>query len=640
MTVEKQSGNPLIDKIHPLEFQLYKLESRYKTLFGAMKRGVVYLDKNLVITEVNAAAIRVMGLTPDNKSGIRITDKRWNTVDSKGTRLNRQNHPVAVSLNNSGEIKNLTVGIMNQTDRKIRWLNINTFLEYLPQSSEPSGVLLIFEDLTRQKKIIEALKNSEEKYRGLIDNSLVGVYQTSLSGDILYANNAFAKMLEYDSQIELMKTNSKILYSNPDDRKIMLEDLRAHNGIIDNYEVKLRTKKGKDLFALITASLSDKQISGMVNNITDRKNAENEILRSKENLTALIENKELSIWSVDRDFRVLTMNSHFRNEFNQFTGKEIEPNMNFMRILPNKSRKIWKERFDKAFSGEKIVVQEKLSDHGNTRYWEISLNPILHNGETMGASIFSVEITEKKKAEAELKKMMSELERSNNDLEQFAYIASHDLQEPLRKIKSFSELLANRYRGNLDEKANHYIDYITGGAKRMQNLINDLLQLSRITTRGKPFEPTDINSVLQNVLDNLEISITESGAIIEYGKMPVLIADNIQLTQLFQNLVSNAIKFRNKDTIPEIHIDVKEKKEYWQFEVRDNGLGIDMQYAGRIFIIFQRLHTRDEYSGTGIGLALCKKIVERHGGEIWLKSKPGEGSKFRFTLRKARTITP
>ncbi len=241
------------------------------------------------------------------------------------------------------------------------------------------------------------------------------------------------------------------------------------------------------------------------------------------------------------------------------------------------------------------------------------------------------DITPLKQAEANLARTIEALKRSNAELERFAYVASHDLQEPLRMVGSFVQLLAQRYRDKLDADANKFINIAVDSAARMQTLINDLLRFSRVATRGQPFENVDSKNVLVQVLKDLSVSIQESNAKISIGTLPTVHADPVQLGQVFQNLISNAIKFRRSE-IPEIQVDAHRDKEEWIFSVKDNGIGIDPKYFDKIFIIFRRLHSREKYPGTGIGLATCKKIVERHGGRIWVESEPGKGSTFYFSL--------
>jgi light-regulated signal transduction histidine kinase (bacteriophytochrome) len=245
------------------------------------------------------------------------------------------------------------------------------------------------------------------------------------------------------------------------------------------------------------------------------------------------------------------------------------------------------------------------------------------------------ELTERKQAEEELKQTAAELARSNSELEQFAYVASHDLQEPLRAVAGMLQLLQQRYSARLDARADEFIGHAVEGASRMQILITDLLALSRVATRGAPFQPTDCAAILRDALANLAVAIKESGAVITHDPLPTIVADPTQLTQHFQNLIANALKFRG-DEAPAIHIGVKSPQDEYLFAVCDNGIGMESQYFERIFAIFQRLHTRREYPGTGIGLALCKKIVERHGGRIWVESQPGQGSTFYFSLPDRR----
>lgn len=230
-----------------------------------------------------------------------------------------------------------------------------------------------------------------------------------------------------------------------------------------------------------------------------------------------------------------------------------------------------------------------------------------------------------------LKSKLEELSRSNAELEQFAYVSSHDLQEPLRMISSYLQLLQKRYQGNLDEKADKYIYFAVDGAARMQVLINDLLEFSRVTTRAKEPEPTNCEFILNQVQSDLEIYAKENKATISHDPLPEVMADSSQLGQVFQNLIANGIKFHGEEA-PKIHISVEKKEREWLFSVHDNGIGIDPQYSEKIFEVFKRLHKKEDYPGTGIGLAICKKIVERHGGRIWVESELGKGATFYFTL--------
>jgi light-regulated signal transduction histidine kinase (bacteriophytochrome) len=253
-----------------------------------------------------------------------------------------------------------------------------------------------------------------------------------------------------------------------------------------------------------------------------------------------------------------------------------------------------------------------------------------------GAIANTLLFAEHKRMEVALSEKTEKLARSNEDLEQFAYVASHDLQEPLRMVTSYVQLLARRYESKLDADANEFIGFAVDGAVRMRKLINDLLAYSRVGTEGKELSPTDPEAVLAQSISDLSVAIEENGVLVTHDPLPTVMADRPQLGQLFQNLIGNAIKFRSGEP-PRVHISASRNGNGWVFSVRDNGIGIAPEYSERIFIIFQRLHGRQEYPGTGIGLAICKKIVERHGGRIWVKSDPGQGATFYFILPAVKT---
>jgi light-regulated signal transduction histidine kinase (bacteriophytochrome) len=242
------------------------------------------------------------------------------------------------------------------------------------------------------------------------------------------------------------------------------------------------------------------------------------------------------------------------------------------------------------------------------------------------------EIEERLEAERELREKTDALARSNADLEQFAYVASHDLQEPLRMVSSYVQLFEKRYAGKVDEQADKYIRYAVEGAKRMQSLIAGLLEYSRVGRLDEPFGTVDTSAALDQALSNLRSSVEESRASITRGPLPTVTGNAGRLAQVFQNLIGNALKFRHPGAPAKVHVSSVPQRGEWQFTVEDDGIGIDPQYLDRIFVIFQRLHTRAEYPGTGIGLSICKKVIERHGGRIWVDSRSGEGARFHFTL--------
>ncbi|GAA0568741.1 hypothetical protein GCM10009099_02960 [Caenispirillum bisanense] len=269
-------------------------------------------------------------------------------------------------------------------------------------------------------------------------------------------------------------------------------------------------------------------------------------------------------------------------------------------------------------------------------FWcRLSGTTLERNAPTGGTIWVLADVTRRRLADRRMARLLADLERSNAELQQFAYVASHDLQEPLRMVSSYLGLIEKRYADRLDHTALEFIGFAVDGAHRMQNLINDLLEYSRVGTRGKPLAPTDAGAALEAALENLQVAVRDSGASVQCGPMPQVLADEGQLVRLLQNLIGNALKYHRPGVAPTVRVTAEQVDGQWRFAVADNGIGIEPQYYDRVFMIFQRLHTRQEYSGTGIGLAICKKIVERHHGRIWVESEPGAGSTFFFTLQPA-----
>ncbi len=285
-----------------------------------------------------------------------------------------------------------------------------------------------------------------------------------------------------------------------------------------------------------------------------------------------------------------------------------------------------------ASQAETYELQAKHRD-GSPVWLLVAATPVLdEGGQVAEVFVIATDITGRKKAELELQESARDLARSNAELEQFAYVASHDLQEPLRMVTSYLQLLSRRYQGKLDADADEFIGFAVDGAKRMQALIQDLLAYSRVGRRGREFQPVDCNSLMEQVQKGLRQAIEASGGKVTHDVLPTVLGDEVQLGQVLQNLVSNGLKFQRKGVAPEVHVAASRVENGWCFDVRDNGIGIQPEYFDRIFILFQRLHGIGEFEGTGIGLAICKKIVERHGGRIWVESEPGHGSTFRFTV--------
>jgi light-regulated signal transduction histidine kinase (bacteriophytochrome) len=306
--------------------------------------------------------------------------------------------------------------------------------------------------------------------------------------------------------------------------------------------------------------------------------------------------------------------------------------MDIFDLDPDYQPGLWGRHFDnlKRLGTVTLETRHRAKD-GRVFPVEVNANYVFINGQEFNFA-FLRDITVRKRIEQKQYQLSADLQRSNQELEQFAYVASHDLQEPLRAVAGCVQILRNRYQDKLDARADELIRHSVEGAERMQTLIADLLAFSSVGTQGTKPVPLESGAALGSALVNLRTALTESGATVTHDPLPSVVGDRMQLTQLFQNLVGNALKYRSPARPPAIHVSAEPEGEHWRFAVQDNGIGIEPQYFERIFVIFQRLHTRAEYPGTGIGLALCKKIVERHGGRLWLESQPGEGTVFYFTL--------
>ncbi len=371
------------------------------------------------------------------------------------------------------------------------------------------------------------------------------------------------------------------------------------------------------------------ELSGMRQRIAELEVLELELKQSEELFRILFYSSPIGIYIVQNGrFRLV---SHQLASISGYDEDELI-GMPSLSLVLTEDRNAVRTNAAKMLKGEHSSAYEfrMVTKRAEIKWVMETVAPIFYQGKraTLGNLI---NVTERKQVEEKLKQLTAEMQRSNTELEQFAYVISHDLQEPLRMISSYTQLLAKRYQSQLDADADEFIAYAMDGAKRMQALLYDLLEYSRVGTRGKPFSLANCEDIVEQAMANLKIVIEESGALVSHDTLPTIMADEGQLVRLFQNLIGNAIKFRRQEPSC-VHISAQRRHNVVIFSVKDNGIGIDPQHSQSIFEIFRRLHTREEYPGTGMGLAICKKIVERHGGRISVQS-PGEGSTFYFTIQ-------
>jgi PAS domain S-box-containing protein len=375
-------------------------------------------------------------------------------------------------------------------------------------------------------------------------------------------------------------------------------------------------------------------IGSQLGQYIERQRAEEALRASESRFRLLVEGiQDHAIVMLDRSGNIQTWNSGAEQLFGYKTEEIIGQPLRLF-LPPQVAEGYARENeLQQALVLGKVGGEAWRVRKNGTQFWAIHATTPVYNthGELQGFAYITRDLTERKQAETDLRKACEELSRSNLDLGQFAYVASHDLQEPLRAVAGCVQILKKRYQGQLDGRADELIAHTVDGVSRMKTLIDDLLAYSRVGTGSKALEPSDCNAILGDALANLEAAIAEAGAVVTHDQLPVAKADAVQLTQVFQNLVGNAIKFRGRQPA-RIHVGVRRNESHWVFSVKDNGIGMKPEYFEPIFVIFQRLHTRTEYPGTGIGLAICKKIVVRHGGRFSVESAPDQGSTFSFTI--------
>ncbi len=490
-------------------------------------------------------------------------------------------------------------------------------------------------DITEKKEAEEALKESEERHRLIFESVNDAIFICNENGRIVEINPAGCRIYGYSKDEFLELDPHKLLHEDWQHEldRFFKTCMAGKKYTSENVEY---TSSGEIMHTQVYGSplefKGQKHIMAVVRDITSLKNAQEDLEHSREQLQLITDLIPVLVSYLKPDHRYEFVNKGYENWFGttaaDVVGKHAKD------IIGEEAYQITKQDLDRVFAGETVEYERMMPyKHGKKRYTQTTFLPHKKGNKVEGAIVCVNDVTPLKEKQNELRKLLEELERSNKELEQFAYIASHDLQEPLRMVSSFLQLLERKYNEKLDDDGREFIRYAVDGASRMKTLINDLLKFSRVGTRGKPFTNTIMNQVINQVLTNLSDTIKESGARFVLGKLPEIDADESQMVQLFQNLVSNAIKFRG-DKTPQISISAKENKKQVTFTVSDNGIGIEPKFHERIFIIFKRLHTSDKYPGTGIGLAVCKKIVDRHHGTISLKSAPGKGTSFKIIIPK------
>ena len=478
-----------------------------------------------------------------------------------------------------------------------------------------------------EKQQVYALEGADHPYRVLVENIQEGALTLTATGLILYANTAFAAMRNLPLSAILGSPLAD--HIAPQDRApfvALLEDStdRAVRG-------RLSIRNGTSSFpALISMTPIEVDSTIRISTVVMNRRRDYGRLRL---LARMLDSVVDSVTAVDPQGTIIYWNEAaekmFGWESSEMLGRHVF-DVGQLSIPENDLREIYRRLETGETWSEECQVR-----HRDGRSFSIHENkaPVYdEDGKLIAIISVSHDISEIKRAEEALRAYAARLKVSNEELQRFAYVASHDLQEPLRTIVSFSQLLDRRYRGRLDGEADEFLGFIVDGGQRMQAMIQDLLQVSRVETTAKPLEPTDAGEIVTLALRSLDTQLEEAGGTVSVERMPCVLADPAQLEQVLTNLIGNAIKYRRPEVPPAIAIAARYEEGWWEFSVSDNGIGIEPEYYDQIFEMFRRLHTHDEYEGTGIGLAVVKRIVERHGGTIRVTSTPGAGSIFCFTL--------
>lgn len=617
----------------------FQFDSMQKGVLNVLPYMIRIIDKTLNIFWANKISVERCGNT---------IGKKWNAIYENCD----EDYPDCL-------IRQIFAkGEKFETENSVIFTN-NTrrdfLISYSPLKDLNGKVIAVIEslkDITTRKQVEKEINESQRKYSTIVEQGNDGIVLIQ-DGLLKFANLKFVEITGFSLHrlfgkpfmdffsIEYKELFVDINLENSDkneNENIFEAEIITEDG--SKIPVEINSKKFK--YEGRTAYVS------IIRDITKRKLAEEKLKDYTESLENKIEERTKALRESEKKYSTIVEQGNdgiviiqdgllkFANsKMVETTGFSLEEAIGqpFINFISPEYRELILDRYKKRLSGESVQNKYEvkiLSKDGREIPVEINASMIEYKGYPADMALIR-DITERKLADEKINQTLVDLERSNTELEQFAYIASHDLQEPLRMIASFLQLLERRYWDKIDIDANEFISYAVDAATRMQQMINDLLAFSRVGTRGKPFENVNSKNALDLAIANLALLIEENDAIITQSSLPIVYADPLQLTQIFQNLITNAIKFRRADP-PRIHVSSERKDGKWVFSVKDNGIGIDSKHFNRIFLIFQRLNTKRMYPGSGIGLSICKKVVERHGGRIWVESQPGKGATFFFKI--------
>jgi PAS domain S-box-containing protein len=618
------------------EKHLARMEGRYRGLLEAAPDAMVVVNQGGEIVLLNVQAEKQFGYSRDELIGQKVKNL---IPEGFAERL------VADSTRSAAEAlaQQIGTGIELVGKRKNgSEFPIEIMLSPL-ESAEGILVTAAIRDISVRRDAEKHLARMEGRYRGLLEAAPDAMVVVNQAGNIVLLNVQAEKQFGYKRD-ELLGQKVKNLIPEGFAERLVADSTRSAaealaQQIGTGIELVGKRKNGSEFpIEIMLSPLESAEgilVTAAIRDISVRREAEKHLARMEGRYRGLLEAAPDAMVVVNQGGEIVLLNVQAEKQFgysrDELIGQKVKsliPEGFAERLVADALRSAEDALAQQIGTGIELIGRRK---NGSDFPIELMLSP-LESAEGILVTAAIRDITTRKKGEADLLNKMEELNRSNEELGQFAYIASHDLQEPLRMVASYTQLLSRRYKGKLDSDADDFIAFAVDGAGRMQRLIQDLLTYSRVGTKGQDLLETSSEEALQHALINLRGSIEASGAQVTHDPLPIVVADEMQLIQLFQNLVGNAIKYQSPG-VPKVHISaIQNGGKKWMFSVKDNGLGIDPQYFEKIFGMFQRLHKREEFAGTGIGLAICKKIVERHGGSIAVESEPGKGSTFSFAL--------
>jgi len=626
------------------EASLLESERRFRRTFELAGSGVAHIGMDRRFIRVNRRLCEILGYPQAEL--LRLTGRQISHPDDLDV-INAQRPRLY-----AGEVDSVRVEKRYlRKDGSIVWVSFTMVVER-DAAGKPQYEIAFYDDITARKHAEAALRESEERFRSVVDSANEGILVYDKQLNVVAGNLAAERILGlplaniigaagFTSLLPCVHADGSPVL--PDERPTRLT-VKSGKPLTGEIVGIYRADGSMNWVSVNTGFLrrpGDTDWYGVVStigDITKQRHAELALSASEALYRQTFELATAGIAHVDLSGRFMKVNRRLCEILGygeqELIGRPVKE------ISHPEDRNLTDSQRMRVRSGEKQSVRfEKryLRKSGAIVWVDLSVALAC---DASGAPQYEIalfdDITERKKAEAALREAHEELKRSNAELEQFAYVASHDLQEPLRMVSSYTQLLMRRYGDKLDGDAREFTAFIVDGATRMKQLIEDLLAYSRVGTRDKNFKPVDAGSSLGRALTNLRAAIQDSGATVTHDPLPTIPCDEVQVAQLFQNLIGNALKFRKPDAAPAVHVGAADQGAEWEFMVRDNGIGIEPQYFQRIFMVFQRLHDKGEYPGTGIGLAIVKKVVERHGGRIWVQSQPGAGTTFHFTMPKER----